>query len=187
MDPQRVTFPDKQPYEGVVVDRSDPRELGRVRVRIDGHWEPYGPWCFVVGEKFGGADGLGNSSSPPIGADVLVFFVNGNAENPRVLAGHFGLNETPDKAALTDDGDNKVFQDERVCIEVDAREGTYGVRVTDRESDGGVVSVEVDMASGQVGVDTALGIVLSSSATVRINAPLVKINDRLVLPRGKPI
>jgi phage baseplate assembly protein gpV len=187
-DPQIVDFPNHQPYEGKIVSRDDPQNLGRVRVMIDGYWEPYGPWCAVVGGKSGGE----HASTPPIGSDVLVFFVNGNAENARVLAGHLGVGEVPNSASVASDaqsklgnGDTKVIEDERVRITIDASSVlSYGVRIEDKSTGGQIASLDVDMSSGQVGLDSLVGVSVKSKATVRIEAPLVTINGRPVAGSG---
>lgn len=187
-DPAATDFPNRQPYEGTVVRRDDPRNLGQVRVQVDGVWEPYGPWCLPVGGRWGGAPGLGVGVAPPLGAEGLVFFPGGNAENPRFLCGHHAEGEIPEGTVQTANGDNKVWQDERVRVEVDARPGTVGLRVKDRLGGGIMVDVELDMASGQVGATGLLG-VLIKGANVRIGdgTGLVFVNGRPVIPGSDPI
>ena len=195
MDPQVVDFPNRQPYEGFVARRDDPKNLGRVRVEIPGHWEPYGPWCKVFGARYGGGriDSNGErgpagwTGVPPEGAAVLVFFVNGNAENPRVIAGHLGEDEFPAEHEITSDGDNKVYQDERILVEVDSRESTYGIRIKDVDTEGDILDVDLDMATGQVGLQTIFSILVKAGASLRLEAPMVTINERVVLTKGPPI
>jgi hypothetical protein len=118
---------------------------------------------------------------------VLVFFVNGNAESPRAIAGHLGIGEVPDQAAVTSDGDAKVLQDERIRLEMDSRPTSTGVRLVDRSTGGTIARFEVDFVTGQAEVQAALSVRLTSPSRVSIEAPAVTINGRPVLPNGKPI
>jgi len=186
MAEQDVDFPFDQPYEGFVVERDDPKNMGRVRVRIPGTWDPHGPWCPVVGSTYGGTS-RGWSGIPPEGALVLVFFVGNNLSKPRVVGGSFGAGELPEGTAYTRDGDAKVFQDERVRVMVDSRPNTTALRVTDLATNGVVLDVDLDIASGQVGVSTTLGILLKTVGAFRVQAGSIVLGDRLVLKGGKPI
>ena len=82
--------------------------------------------------------------------------------------------------------DNKVWQDERIRVEVDAREDSYAIRISDIANNVDNV-VDIDMHSGQLGVYGPLGILLKSGAHVRIESPLVTINGRAVKKKGKAI
>jgi hypothetical protein len=198
-DPQTIDWPNRPPYEGEVVDRNDPDGLHRVKIRIPGPWKVNGPWVLPLGSGYDGANLKGSFVSPPLGAAVAVFFINGAVENARYLAGHHGIGELPlddddqplsatnrPLAELTDDGDNKVWQDERIRVEVDARPDTYAIRITDIQNDTTNV-VDIDLHSGQVGVNAPLGILLKSTGHIRIDGGLLTLNGRLVLPGEDPI
>ncbi len=190
-DPQRTEFPMDQPYEGYVVSRDDPKGLHRVKVRVPGPWDVASPWIKPVGMGNDGAPLIGRFESPPLGANVLIFFVRNNRENPRYLCAGHGVGGVPvdgsgnNVSALTADGDNKVWQDERVRIERDARPGTYGIRVSDLQT--GITALELDLAGGQVGIVTPLGIKLQTVGTVRIEGGMITLNGRPVLPGGEAI
>lgn len=186
MSDQDVTFPFDQPYEGFVVERNDPKGMGRVRVRLPGVWIPHGPWCPVVGSRYGGSD-KGWSGIPPEGALVLVFFVGNNISKPRILGGHFGMDELPEGTVYTNDGDAKVFEDERVRVLVDSRPTTTSLRVTDLATNGVVLDVDLDIAGGQIGLTAGLGILLKTVGAFRVQAGSIMLGDRLVLKGGKPI
>jgi hypothetical protein len=190
-DWQVSDFPMRQPYEGVVKAREDPEGLHRVKCSLPGYWEPHGPWCAPVGGWYSGGKLKGTFASPPLNATVLLFFVGLDPENPRYLPGHHGegqvpLDGTTPEATITNDGDKKLWQDERVRIEIDGRGSTYGVRVTDLAT-GTTTKFDVDMSSAQVGISTALGVEIKSAASVRVDAPLLTLNGRIVLPGGPPI
>ena len=181
-----VEFPYGQPYEGIVVKRDDPLGIGRVRVQIPGEVEPESGWVLPVGAWFGGADKRGAIAPPPMGALVLVFFVGGDPENPRYLAGSWGEGEAPTGHEVTADGDAKIIQGERVRVELDDRGPTAGLRVTDRATGAGVV-LEVDLVTRQVLISGVLGVSLSSAGAVRIDGATVTINGRPVAASGQPI
>jgi hypothetical protein len=189
MDPQATDFPNRPSYEGFVVDRNDPENRHRILVRIPGAWDPHGPWVSPVNAGFGGAPNLGRFESPPLGAKVSISFVNGNQENPCYMVGDAPVDGVPlDRdgdplAVLTDDGDNKVFQDERIRIEVDARPGSYAIRISDLETETDNV-IDLDLHSGQVGVTAPLGIRLISTSRIDIDAPMVTIKGRPVIGTG---
>ena len=198
-DPQTIDWPNRAPYEGIVVKRDDPLGLHRVKIRIDPTWLPHGPWVLPWKEGFNGASKLGSFVSPPLGAAVSVMFLNGAAENPRYIVGHHGVGEiplvddnepqsetNPPLAELTPDGDNKVWQDERIRIEVDARPDTYAIRITDL-STGKANVVDIDLHSGQLGIDAPLGILLKSTGHIRIDALQLTLQGRPVLNTGDPI
>jgi hypothetical protein len=186
MAEQDVNFPFDQPYEGFVAERNDPKNMGRVRVRLPGAWDPYGPWCPVIGARYGGSS-KGWSGIPPEGALVLVFFVSNSISKPRVLGGSFGAGELPDGTVYTNDGDAKVFEDERIRVLVDSRPATTALRVTDLATGGTALDVDLDIASGQVGISTTLGILLKTTGAFRVDAGSIQLGDRLVLKRGKPL
>ena len=190
-DPQAVDFPNRQPYEGIVMKRDDPEGLDRVRIQIPGQWEPYGPWVLPVGGRRNGGSQRGTFGVPPQGALVLVFFVNGAIESPRYFGGHHGTGEIPSEHAITDDPtrgseDNTVHATSRQIIELDERLATHGIRIKDRVT-GQLVDVDIDTATMQVGISTTLGVNIQSAGSVRITGTTVLINGRPVLPNGPPI
>lgn len=76
------------PYEGTIVDVNDPKGVGRVKVAIPGVAEPTG-WARPISPG-GGAARRGSWSIPPIGALVLVWFVQGSPDRPVYIGGHWG-------------------------------------------------------------------------------------------------
>src|SRR5690349_6704034 len=92
---------------GYVVDRDDPLHLGRVRVCIPGVHEPHGPWAFPLGTVGGGGRNRGFFAVPEDGAEVAVFFREGDPACPHYLAAHWGIvdgeNEVPREAQSSND------------------------------------------------------------------------------------
>jgi hypothetical protein len=198
-DPQAIDWPNRAPYEGLVVKRDDPQGLHRVKILIEPTWVPHGKWVLPLKGGFNGGPKKGSFVSPPLGAPVSVVFLNGAAENPRYIVGHHGIGEiplvddtqpqsedNPPLAELTPDGDNKVWQDERIRIEVDARPDTYAIRISDLQNNTTNV-VDIDLHSGQLGINAPLGILLKSTGHIRIDATLLTLQGRPVLNTEDPI
>jgi hypothetical protein len=95
------------PYEGIVTDVNDPDGVGRVRATVPG----VGPtaWCRPISAG-GGAARRGAWMIPPVGATVLVWFVQGSPERPVYLGGYWG-SAVPGAA---DDGSTGTEAPERV-------------------------------------------------------------------------
>jgi hypothetical protein len=179
-------FPYRQPYEGRVVAVEDPEQLHRVRIELPGVWEPHGPWCFPVGGPSAGGLNVGWAGPPPIGADVLIFFVNCNPENPRYLPGHHGVGEFPPVAKVQANGANRVYADEQCVIEIDSRPGTRGVRISDRAT-ATSARLELDTETKQVSLEASLGVLIKATGAVRIEGGTVTLNGRPVIKNGQPI
>lgn len=180
-------FPGPYPYEGRVVDRNDPNEMGGVRFIIPGEIDvPSKVWAYPIGLPAAGGADHGLLLAPPEGADVLLWFIGGDRENVRYLCGHYGRDEVPQGTAVTSDGDNVVWRDKRLQIEVDSRATTTGVRITDKAT-GAAVKLDVDAASRQVEVSGLIGVLIKSTGLVRIEGGQVLIQGRVVLPSGEPI
>jgi uncharacterized protein involved in type VI secretion and phage assembly len=78
------------PYEGTVVDTIDPKGVGRVKINVPGVAEPTG-WAWPISAG-GGAARRGTWSIPPLGATVLVWFVQGSPDRPVYIGGYWGSN-----------------------------------------------------------------------------------------------
>lgn len=188
-------FPGPWPYEATVVARDDPEGVGRVKVTIPGEVDETG-WLMPFGNPAAGDAQRGALIVPPLHADVLVFYPGGDRENGRYIASNYGkplVNGTPTSevpegthVSGTDDGDNIVWLDKRVRIEVDSREASTGVRVSDVET-GTALELDLDMAARVLRVSTDIGIVLRSQGIVRIEGSTILIGGRPVAPSTEPI
>jgi len=85
-------------YSGTVLQREDPDNaipdgevLGRVTVNIPGEIEETA-WAWPRGA--GGAEKFGRNFSPPVGAAVLVQFVNGDSDHPVWELDHHAIGQT---------------------------------------------------------------------------------------------
>jgi hypothetical protein len=178
-------FPGPWPYEGVVLKRDDPEGLARVKLEITGEIDET-DWVLPIGMPASGGKGHGAAVAPPIGADVLVWFVGGDRENPRYLTSNYGLGEPPEGTAITNDGDNIVWQDDRVRIEIDSRASTTGIRVTDKATGVGV-KLDLNIAARTASLTSDIGLQIKSLGLVEIAGGLITIAGRPVAPGGGPI
>lgn len=69
-------------YVGYVTTRDDPEQLGRVRVCIPGVLEPESAWAWPLGTLGGGSRNRGFFAVPEQGAEVAVFFNQGDVDAP---------------------------------------------------------------------------------------------------------
>jgi uncharacterized protein involved in type VI secretion and phage assembly len=92
--PERVTPPPRVPglITGLVTNRNDPDQLGRVRVRFPTGVESN--WARVTFALWGNVPSAG-SLVPDVGDEVLVAFVGGDLRNPVVIGGLFNGDDRP--------------------------------------------------------------------------------------------
>lgn len=173
---------------GKVVDRDDPDNLCRVRVKIPGVMER-SAWARPRG---GGSKNAGSASVPPLGADVYVDFIGGNPEMPVWERADYGIV----------DGESEVFQEHThpdihvfgfgmFRLVIDNREGV--TRFARAKLVKEVAGVEEDIAwievnednSIQVFAESAVGI--SSNAIIDVDAPAVQVKGRKVMNVSRPI
>ena len=158
-------------YVGVVTDRDDPKQLGRVRFRIPGLIEPQGPWARPLGTVGGGSSGQGMVAVPEADADIGVFFNGGDPEAPWYISAHWGLpggeNELPEEARRGGSPDNRVWSTQSFCIELDETEGAKRVRITDRTRGS---RLEFDAENGNVSIEGPQDLTIKGTAKVRIES-----------------
>lgn len=173
-------------YFGSVVARDDPDGIGRVRIRIPGLVDKT-TWAFPIGQPFSGKAGLGEIEPPPLRASVLTGFEAANVEKPYYWGGPWPIGGAPAGHAVTASGDNKVFVDEKLKIERDARLGSAGYRITDVATSGAAIKIEMDLETLQVEVSSTLAVTVRTVGALQLTGGAVAINGRPVLPTGKPI
>lgn len=178
-------------YIGQVVDRADPDQLGRVRVRIPGLIEPASAWAFPLGTVGGGSDGRGFFAVPEVGAEVGVLFHQGDVDQPWYLPGHWGRpggkTEIPDPVrGLSKEDTPKVraFETRRFVLVFDDRDGQEGLRIADKISGD---QIEFDGAAMGITIKATSALLLQADGLISIEGTTVMINGRLVLPTGGAI
>lgn len=199
--------PDPRYYtimEAEVVNNEDPRGLGRVRVKVPGLIDPPGSaWAFPAGGLGGGTAQLGAFDVPAVGAAVYVFFLGGDIDKPRYMAGHWGApsgeRQTPTAAdeAYDEDGPPgppavRSWETPAFSLTFDDREGKARVYIHAKALgqnlvDGSALMIELDAAQGTCAISAPVAIVLRSQGTIDINGLVLQIGDRKVLPIDKAI
>lgn len=176
---------------GEVVDREDPEGLGRVRVRIPGLVEPASAWAWPLGTVGGGSDRRGFFSVPEKGAEVGVLFHQGDVDHPHYLCGHWGKPdgqaEVPEAARDLDKADAprvRAFETDRFLLYFDDRTGKEALVVKDKTSGD---QIEFDGKGMGITVKATSALMLKADGMVSIDAAVVQINGRLVMPGTKPI
>ena len=178
-------------YIGHVVDRADPEQLGRVRVRIPGLIEPASAWAFPLGTVGGGSDRRGFFAVPEAGAEVGVLFHQGDVDHPYYLCGHWGkpggATEVPSPARELSNDDVpqvRAFETRRFLLVFDDRAGKETLRIQDKASGD---QIELDGAAMGITVKATSALLLQADGLVRIEGTTIVINGRLVLPGSRPI
>lgn len=175
-------------YEGTVVDRDDPDKLGRIKFAVPGLIEPSSPWAFPVGTAGGGSKDRGLFAVPEKGAEVYVFFVNGDIDEPRYLCGHWGVtevdgNEVPEEAQKNPP-DNRVLATKSFRIEMDESEGERKLRITNKKTGD---FIEMNAEDNTITIQATTGLTIQATGVVDIRGALLQLNGRSVLPTAKPI
>ena len=178
-------------YMGEVVDRDDPECLGRVRVRIPGLIEPASAWAWPLGTLGGGSDRRGFFSVPEKGAEVGVLFHQGDVDHPHYLCGHWGKPdgqaEVPEpvrEVAKEEAPQVRAFETGRFLLVFDDRDGKEALVVKDKKSGD---QIEFDGKGMGITVKATSALMLKADGMVSIDAAVVQINGRLVMPGTKPI
>jgi hypothetical protein len=188
----RVDAPLVALYEGVVVDNADPMMIGRVKLRVPGVLDD-SDWALPMGLPGGGEMRLGFFAVPPKGAEVKVWFVQGNPDRPCYVAGHWGApggqsqsptplqapDVTPEDAHLI-----SCFETPRFLLTFDNRSDKQSVELRDKVRGDGIL---MHGAQGALEIRATAGIKLSTVGAIKLEAMSVSINGRSVKIGDQPI
>jgi uncharacterized protein involved in type VI secretion and phage assembly len=174
-------------YVGYVADRRDPERLGRVRVCVPGLLEPYSAWAWPLGTVGGGAKDRGFFAVPDEGAEVALFFNQGDLEQPYYLSAHWGKprgeSEVPEEAQK-DPPDNRVLATETFRIELDESEGSRRLKITNRKTDDFLV---FDAEDNTITLQGTTAITIRAIGAIALEATQITIGGRVVRPVDEPI
>jgi hypothetical protein len=177
-------------HTGTVFDDADPKGLARVRVMILGLCEPASAWAWPFGLAGAGGADRGGFIVPPKGADVVVFFKNGDIDHPFYAGGNFGLpggvSEVPTPAKMAGAQAHKVavLETDLWRVSMDSRP-TSPYLVVENKTTGD--KIEIDGLVGGVQIDAKVALILKCIGAVNIQGLQVSINGRIVRPGTDPI
>jgi uncharacterized protein involved in type VI secretion and phage assembly len=169
-------------YVGYVTHRDDPEGLGRVRVCIPGVLEPHSTWAWPLGTSGGGSKDCGFFAVPEEGAEVAVFFNQGDIDAPHYLSAHWGKpegkNEVPEEAQKSQP-DNRVIATPTFRIEMDESKNAKKLKITNRKTDAFLL---FDAEDNTVTLQGTTAITIKAVGAVSIEAAQVTIAGRVVRP-----
>jgi len=174
-------------FLGCVTQRDDPEQLGRVRVCIPGLIEPESAWAWPLGTSGGGSKDTGFFAVPDVGAEVGVFFAQGDLDAPFYLAGHWGkpgaASEVPEEARRPTP-DNRVIATPTFRVELDEGAGTRRLRLLNRKTGDQLV---FDAETNTVTLEATTALTLRAIGGVAIEGAQITIGGRVVRPVADPI
>jgi len=174
-------------YVGYVTARKDPEGLGRVRVCIPGVLEPQSTWAWPLGTSGGGFKDRGFFAVPEEGAEVAVFFNQGDIDEPYYLSAHWGKpdgeSEVPEEAQK-DPPDNRVLATPTFRIELDESEGARKLKLTNRKTGDHLL---FDAEENTVTLEGTTAITIKAVGAISLEATSVTIAGRVVRPIADPI
>lgn len=181
---------------GTVVDNADPLGLHRVRVQIPTIAEPSTDWCLPL-TMGGGSPQRGGHVVPAMGADVAVWFHQGDPNGAAVYAaGWWGAPTEGPETPADVKGAPPVEAFKVQSLELD------GLRLTIDERDGQRAFSVSDMGDGseaepicRIAIDREQkGILVEALSAIVLRAPMIhldgtviRIGDRVVTTTSKPI
>lgn len=169
-------------YVGYVTSRRDLDGLGRVQVCIPGVAEPHTAWAFPLGTVGGGSKNRGFFAVPEEGAEVAVFFNQGDLEQPYYLGGHWGKpggeSEVPEEAQK-DPPDNRVFATETFRIEIDESAGSRRMKLTNRKTDDYLL---FDAEDNTITLQGTTSINIRATGAISLEATQIFIGGRALRP-----
>jgi uncharacterized protein involved in type VI secretion and phage assembly len=174
-------------YVGYVTHRKDPEGLGRVRVCIPGVLEPHSAWAWPLGTSGGGFKDRGFFAVPEEGAEVAVFFNQGDLDAPYFLSAHWGKpdgeSEVPEEAQV-DPPDNRVIATPTFRIELDESDKAKKLKLTNRKTGDFLL---FDAEENSITLQGTTAITIKAVGAISLEATQITIGGRAVRPVPDPI
>jgi uncharacterized protein involved in type VI secretion and phage assembly len=174
-------------YVGFVTKRDDPEQLGRVKVCVPGVLEPESAWAWPLGTGGGGSKNRGLFAVPEVGAELGVFFNQGDVDAPYYLSGHWGKpageSEVPEEARATPP-DNRVLATETFRIELDEANAARKLKLTNRKTGDFLL---FDAEENTVTLQATTALTLRATGAIALEGTHITIRGRVVRPIADPI
>lgn len=174
---------------GIVIDNADPEGRHRVKVQVPA-LDIETSWAYPL-TLGGGSKDRGLHIVPEVGADVAVWFEQGDAVEgvPLYLAGWWGdasTAETPRAVAEADAPEKvQVLQVGLVQIVIDERPGQRSVRISDEQDP--PTSIEWDLEKRGISIDAVSAVLITAKGGIHLRAPNITINGRRVKTGSEPL
>lgn len=181
---------------GTVTNNTDPTNRGRVRIFIPGLNQTESTWAEPCGMPGFGGGKHGLWAVPKIDSMVVVGFIQGDIDSPFYLPGPPPTNEQPDNATP----DNIVWQTDNFRLSFVENKDAKKVRletlvpsVPTAKQDQVRSVIEIDINTGPNGkahvinIIAPSGINIKSQGTINIDAPVLTLKGRTVMPTNQPI
>ena len=169
-------------YVGHVTDRKDPDKLGRVRVCVPGLLEPHSAWAWPLGTVGGGSKNRGFFAVPEEGAEVALFFNQGDVDKPYFISAHWGKpngeSEVPEEAQR-DSPDNRVLATETFRLELDESEGARRLKITNKKTDDYLL---FDAEENTITLQGTTSILIKAVGAISLDATHITIGGRAIRP-----
>jgi hypothetical protein len=178
------------PVLGLVTNRDDPIGRGRVKFLVPGLIEPESRWAWPMGMPGGGFPGRGLHSVPPVGAQVVAFFLDGDPDKPMWMPGPWAVDPvdgapdgaTTDVAESSSKADVHAIETEKWRFVMD--DGVNRMRLIHKDSGN---EIEWDGARRALTLDFETSITLVAIGRIDLRATQVLINERPVMPNTDTI
>lgn len=174
-------------YMGVVVTNKDPNRAGAVRVRIPGVIDTASAWALPLGWPGAGGKQRGGFAPPPEGAEVGVFFHQGDPDHPYYFSGNPGRGEQPPEALEGTEAEaTKLFvhETDNWRMIFDDRPSKEMMQIVFKPT--GEV-IEIDGKRLGIHIKATASVSIECDGAVDIRGSSVTIQGRHVVRNGKPI
>jgi uncharacterized protein involved in type VI secretion and phage assembly len=167
----------------LVEDNQDPRQQGRVKVRVPSFGPDYVVWARLATTMAG--DGRGTWFVPDVDDEVLVAFGHGRPEDPYVIGALWNGHDAPPQRMDADNDIKTIVSRRGIRIALDDTPGATSLRlstpagqtVTLSDADQSITLTDATQNSVRLGPD---GITLSALAAVSIKALSLDIDATVV-------
>lgn len=181
---------------GIVSNNADPSNRGRVRVQIPGLNQTESTWAEACGMPGVGGGKHGGWAIPKIGSTVVVGFIQGDVDSPFYISGPPPTGGQPDGVTP----DNVVWQTDNFRLSFTENKDAKKVRletlvpnVPAAKQDQVRSVIEIDINTGASGkahiinIIAPSGVNVKSQGTIALDAPVVTLKGRTVMPSTEPI